>query len=95
MRYEVGFDAGALREFAKLPSSTKTEISKALGELSEEPRPYGSRKMAGMDAYRIRAGDYRAVYAVRDERLIVLVVWVGHRKEVYGDIGFVRRRLKG
>ncbi len=48
------------------------------------PRPHGSEKLSGPDQlYRIRAGDYRIVYAVDDDRMLVLVVKVGHRREVY------------
>lgn len=94
MRYEVVFDSGALREFDKLPKASQARLGEVISDLSIDPRPQGSVKMAGVNAYRIRAGVYRAVYGVKDERLIVLVVKVGHRKEVYEDIELIRRRLK-
>lgn len=95
MRYEIVFDPGARREFGKLPQMAQSRLGEVIDRLREEPRPPGSVKMAGADAYRVRAGVYRAVYAVRDEQLIVLVVKVGHRKEVYEDIELIRRRLNG
>ena len=94
MRYQIIFDSGALREFDKLPKASQARLGEVINGLSIDPRPQGSVKMAGANAYRIRAGDYRAVYAVKDDRLIVLVVKVGHRKEVYEDIELIRRRLK-
>jgi mRNA interferase RelE/StbE len=52
--------------------------------LSENPRPFGCEKLSGhQDRYRVRAGRYRIVYAIRDEELVVYVVKVGHRKDVY------------
>ena len=52
--------------------------------LAKEPRPKGVKKLSGADdLYRIRVGDYRVVYQIRDDRLIVLVVRIGHRKDVY------------
>ncbi len=52
--------------------------------LAANPRPKGVKKLTGLDnLYRIRAGDYRIVYQIRDDRLIVLVVRIGHRKDVY------------
>lgn len=55
-----------------------------LEALAEEPRPHGCRKLRGQDdLYRIRIGDYRAIYSIVDNRLIVLVVAVGHRRDIY------------
>lgn len=51
--------------------------------LSDNPRPSGSIKLKGEEAYRIRVGDYRIVYIIQDERLIVLVIDVGHRGDLY------------
>jgi mRNA interferase RelE/StbE len=49
----------------------------------DDPRRMGSIKMQGEDAYRVRVGDYRIIYTIQDEKLIVLVVDVGHRRDVY------------
>jgi len=52
--------------------------------LADDPRPPGCEKLAGKDdRYRIRVGRYRVIYSVGDEELVVVVVWVGHRKDVY------------
>jgi mRNA interferase RelE/StbE len=52
-------------------------------ELEHDPRPPGCKKLRGRDAWRIRIGDYRAIYEIDDGRLIVTVITVGHRREVY------------
>ena len=93
MSYEVIFHAGALREFDKLPDATRRRLTRIIDDLAEEPRPQGVVKLASVDAYRIRVGDYRIAYAVRDERLVVLVVKVGHRRDIYKEIATIRQRL--
>jgi mRNA interferase RelE/StbE len=95
MRYEIGFDPGARREFARLPEAARKAVRNALDCLSDDPRPHGVKKMADLDAYRIRVGVYRVVYAIEDDRLVVLVVQVGHRKDVYRALDVIRKRLKG
>jgi mRNA interferase RelE/StbE len=55
----------------------------AIDKLPDNPRPSGCRKLKGADVYRIRVGDYRVVYEIHDDVLIVLVVRVAHRSEVY------------
>ena len=54
--------------------------------LAENPRPPGAIKLTGQDAYRIRIGDYRVIYAIADKQLVVLVVDVGHRWDVYRNL---------
>jgi mRNA interferase RelE/StbE len=69
-------------------------VGGAIDRLAEDPRPVGSKKLADVDAYRIRAGDYRIIYAIKDASLIVLVVKVADRRDVYKDIDAIRKRLK-
>lgn len=95
MRYEVGFDPGARREFARLPEAAKKAVKRAVDRLSDDPRPHGAKKMADLDAYRIRVGVYRVVYSIEDDRLLILVVQVGHRKDVYRALDVIRKRLNG
>ena len=94
MSYQVTFDPGAAREFAKLPQTHKRQLADVIDQLAEDPRPIGSKKLVNADAYKVRVGDYRIVYAIRDAALIVLVVKVGHRRDVYKDIDAIRKRLK-
>ena len=60
-------------------------ISKKRYNLAENPRPHGYKKLKGQDAYRIRVGNYRVIYTVFDSELIIDVMSVGDRKDVYGQ----------
>ena len=72
----------AAREFRRLHGSLRERIRSAIDGLAMDPRPAGVVKLAGRDDYRVRVGDYRVVYAVDDE-LVVLVARIAHRREVY------------
>jgi mRNA interferase RelE/StbE len=83
MRYRLDYLSAATRSIEKLPRSIQQRVMIRLEMLSDNPRPPGSVKLTGEDAYRIRVGDYRIIYTIEDQRLIVLVIDVGHRREVY------------
>lgn len=84
MLYQIEFSRQADRQFRNLPSQIQQRLKSRIDSLAATPRPHGSEKLSGADQlYRIRVGDYRIVYAVDDDRLLVLVVKVGHRREVY------------
>ena len=84
MAYDVRFKPSAERAFRKLPADIQRRIARRLDGLAEEPRPPGCEKLAGAERlYRVRVGDYRVVYEVSDDVLMVLVLVVGHRKDVY------------
>ncbi|WP_199563232.1 type II toxin-antitoxin system RelE family toxin [Runella aurantiaca] len=51
--------------------------------VGEDPRPFGYKKLKGREAYRIRTGDYRVIYEIFDKKLIVQVIEIGHRREIY------------
>ena len=82
-RYTVGFSGAARQTLRRLDGSVRKRIVLRIEALEEEPRPSGCKKLAGSDLWRIRVGDYRVVYSIQDTRLVVLVVRVGHRREVY------------
>ncbi|HSW48757.1 MAG TPA: type II toxin-antitoxin system RelE/ParE family toxin [Bryobacteraceae bacterium] len=69
-------------ELAGLPARLHDRIVNHLLRLAEQPRPPGSRKLQGTDAYRIRVGDYRVLYEVDDQRTRVVVYSIVHRREV-------------
>ena len=82
--YRVDFTPSADKALRKLPQSVQIRIATAARNLREEPRPRGCVKLKGEEQlWRIRAGDYRVVYTIEDDELIVLVVRVAHRKDVY------------
>ena len=84
MGYQVAFAPAGARDVRKLPPSVQARVMKTVAKLAETPRPRGSRKINGSeDVYRIRVGDYRVLYTISDDVLIVLVVRVRHRREVY------------
>lgn len=83
-RYRVEFKPSAARAVRKLGADIRRRIITRVETLSENPRPSGAEKLQGLrDLYRIRVGDYRVVYQVSDDILLVLVVRVGHRRDVY------------
>ena len=84
MSYKVTFNAHAARSFRKLPRNIQTRLKRVVDSLENTPRPPGAEKLSGIeDTYRIRVGDYRILYEIRDRVLLILVVEVGHRRDVY------------
>lgn len=83
MTYRVTVTPAADKIIARLPKDLRARITTRLVALSANPRPPGAIKLSGQDAYRIRVGDYRIIYTIHDDRLIVLIVDVGHRRDVY------------
>jgi len=82
--YRVEYERAASRELGKLPRQIQARIVQAIEDLAEDPRPPSSRKMVGtLNGHRIRVGDYRVLYDVRDDVLIVVVIRVGKRDQVY------------
>jgi len=85
-RYGVSLQATAKHELASLTGAARRRIGRAIDSLAIDPRPAGSRRLAGQPAeriWRIRVGDYRVLYDIRDAELVVLVIRIGHRREVY------------
>ncbi|MBN3927228.1 type II toxin-antitoxin system RelE/ParE family toxin [Nostoc sp. NMS4] len=86
MSYEVEFSRGAKKQFRKLPIDVQQRIQTKINELAIEPRPNGVKKLQGDDnSYRVRVGDYRVVYELADDVLIITVIKVGHRSDIYKD----------
>ncbi len=84
MAYEVRLEPSAERALRKLPVQIRSRMGSRLDGLASNPRPSGCEKLGGVDdLYRVRVGDYRVVYQVSDEVLVVLVVTIGHRSDVY------------
>ena len=73
-----------MRELKKLDPKIRQAVASAINALADDPRPDGARKLSGSkDSYRIRTGDHRILYRIADQELLVLVVKVGHRRDVY------------
>ena len=84
MAYSILLAPPAERQLKSLTDSVQIRIVKRLKSLRENPRPQGVKKLTGEeDLYRIREGDYRIIYTIQGKELMVLVVKIGDRKEVY------------
>lgn len=82
--HRIEFSSRAAREFRKLAPDIQRRLDPAILALAQNPRPPGCVKLSGEESlWRIRVGDYRIVYQIQDAALLVLVVKVGHRREVY------------
>ena len=85
MKYAVLLEKSTARFLLRLrDAKLKSRLDEAIESLADDPRPPGSRKLAGTtDRYRVRVGDYRIVYRIDDGKVTVLVLLIGHRREVY------------
>ena len=83
MTYEISFASSVYKDFRKIAPRETKRIMAAIRALAENPRPHGVRKMKGKPYYRLRVGTYRVIYDINDSSLVVLVIEVGHRKEIY------------
>jgi mRNA interferase RelE/StbE len=81
--YSLLIKPSAVKELEALSPKDRRRIIARIAELAQEPRPHGCEKLSGGEQYRVRQGDYRVVYGVDDEAHSVLVVKVGHRRDVY------------
>ena len=83
MAYTIRITDAAAKMIKKLDRQFQSRISRKIDELAYEPRPTGAAKLEGAELYRVRVGDFRIVYEIHDAMLIVIIVRVGNRKEVY------------
>ena len=84
MTYRVELMPRASWQLQKLPDNVQLRIMRALRRLEDDPRPPGVKRLTGAEKlWRMRVGQYRVVYEIHDDRLLVLVVRVGHRKDIY------------
>jgi mRNA interferase RelE/StbE len=82
--YEVRIKTSALRALNKLPTEVQKRVLRAVATLSHTPRPVGCKLMKGRPGHwRIRLGDYRMIYIIRDSTLTIQVIEVGHRRDIY------------
>jgi mRNA interferase RelE/StbE len=85
MAYAIELSPAAQRQLRKLDQAIQKCVLRRIERLEKQPRPRSAKKLQGSKEplYRIREGDYRIVYTIEDEKLIVLVIRIGHRSEVY------------
>lgn len=87
MRYEIRFKKSAWETLQSIERDTRGRLKEAILALADNPTPAGCRKLAGnRPFYRIRVGSYRVIYEIMGDVLVVLVLKVGHRRDVYRDL---------
>ncbi len=88
MEYEIQFAPSAIRDLKKIDGNPLRRVVDAIEALADDPRPPGCTKLTNEDNYwRIRVGQYRVIYQIADDRLIVLVVRIAHRRDVIPRVG--------
>lgn len=83
MTYRIEISRRAAKAVTSLEKPIRRKILAAIDGLSGNPGPAGCKKMAGQEAWRIRVGDYRVIYEIHDQVLLVIVVDTGHRRDIY------------
>ena len=84
MGYSLEFRPAALRELKKLPQGVSDQLRLIFETLQTNPRPPGCLKMKGNTGFwRVRSGNYRVIYDIQESKLVVLIIDVGHRKDIY------------
>ena len=81
--YELVFRKSVAKDLRRVPNDDVARILKRIRALADDPRPAGCEKLSGLERYRIRQGVYRIVYELLDHKLVVLVVKIAHRRDVY------------
>ena len=81
--YKVYFKESVEKELKSIPKKDLSKILQRIFLLSQEPRPFGCEKLSDQERYRIRQGNYRVIYSIQDDELVVWIVKVGDRKEIY------------
>lgn len=84
IEYKILWKKSAVKEFNKLPKQQSSRIYDAISDLSNNPRPENSKNMITLSKhYRLRIGDYRVIYSIEDKILIIEIIRIAHRKDVY------------
>lgn len=86
-KYKIKIKASAVKELNKIPRQYLKQITAKISSLSTNPRPIGCKKLSGEEKYRIRQGNYRIIYSIADRLLLVHVIKIGHRKDIYTHHG--------
>lgn len=83
MAYEIQVRPAAFRALKRIDRQDQARVRGAIALLAADPRPPGAKALRGREGLRIRVGNYRIIYTIEDDRLLVVVVTLGHRREVY------------
>lgn len=83
VRFELRVRPSVAKDLKAIPRQSVLRILDKIEALREDPRPFGCEKLSGLERYRIRQGSYRIIYSIFDDQIVVEIVKVGHRKDVY------------
>ncbi len=81
--YSIEFKRSVVKDLRGIPSKDIQRILQRIDSLADDPRPPGCEKLSGLERYRLRQGNYRILYEILDERVLIVVVKIGHRRSVY------------
>ncbi len=82
-KYSLSFKTSVAKDLRQIPKRDVQNILKRIEGLADDPRPSGSEKLSGQERFRVRQGTYRIIYEIKDQELVIMVVKVGHRRDVY------------
>ena len=82
-KYRIELRPAAVKALRRIDPQDRGRVQGAIALLGEDPRPPGAKALQGRDGYRVRVGNYRIIYTIRNDILVVVVVTVGHRRDVY------------
>lgn len=82
-RYRIEITRSAAKELERLPPKDRLRVATRIQALAADPRPPGAEKLSGQDRYRVRQGDFRILYEIFDTLILVVVVKIGNRRDVY------------
>lgn len=82
-KFNILIKKSASKELKKLPSKDILKVISKIESIADEPRPKGVEKLTSQENYRVRVGNYRIIYSIEDDKLIVLIIKISHRKDVY------------
>ncbi len=82
-KFRLSFKASVAKDLRQIPKHDVQSILQRIERLADDPRPSGSEKLSGQERYRVRQGTYRIIYEIREQELVVMVVKIGHRRDVY------------
>ena len=83
MPYSIEVKASAVKVLERIPRDDQIQIAKKIKSLASNPRPNNCVKLSDSIYYRVRCGDYRIIYEILDDKLIIVILKIGHRKDVY------------
>jgi mRNA interferase RelE/StbE len=83
MTYKILIRRKAQKQLTKIPARDYKKVKQVILDLANDPRPPGSKKLKGRPGWRIRLGNYRVIYEIQDDKLIIIVLDVGNRKDIY------------